>query len=146
MSQTLARGGFSLSRKAIGQASSARKLIPPLALHGGSWQYLKRRKSLFAFWFSCSLSISFTHGLSFCCTYTDTRRAVPCGECLTYAIQLAGYFCLVWVGSGVTQQALSSAEGELWKPVTNKQRDSLPASHSQMANLGRIRNTLYNQI
>lgn len=36
MSQTLARGGFSLSRKAIGQASSARKLIPPLALHGGS--------------------------------------------------------------------------------------------------------------
>lgn len=52
----------------------------------------------------------------------------------------------VWVGSGVTQRALSLAEGELWKPVPNKQRDSLPVSHSQMANLGRIGNILYNQI
>lgn len=43
---------------------------------------------------SCCLSFSFTHGLSFCCTHTDTRGAVPCGEWLTYAIQLVGYFCL----------------------------------------------------
>lgn len=48
------------------------------------------------FWsvFLLSLSFSFTHGVSFCCTHRDTRGAVPCGEWLTYAIQLAGYFCL----------------------------------------------------
>lgn len=52
------------------------------------------KKNLFWSVFLLSLSFSFTHGVSFCCTHRDTRGAVPCGEWLTYAIQLAGYFCL----------------------------------------------------
>lgn len=89
--------------------NSLRERCPDLLL--GGWVYLRPHVSKFPplrshprqtrffygkiiFKNSCCLSFSFTHGLSFCCTHTDTHRAVSCGEWLTYAIQLAGYFCL----------------------------------------------------
>lgn len=93
------------------------------------------------------LSLFFIHPRSVFLLYTHRHtRSCTLWWMAHICHPVSWVFLSVWVGSGVTPQALSSAVGELWKPVTNKQWDSLPASHSQMANLGRIRNILYNQI
>lgn len=85
--------GLSLSRKAISQVSSACKLIPPLPHipFDKVLVYRKGKKTLFCLFFSL-LSLFFIHPRSVFLLYT--LGAAPCGECLTYAIQLVGNFCL----------------------------------------------------
>lgn len=148
MSCTFTCGG--LSRKAISQVSSARKLIPsfppPHTLQLTRFFYEKGGKKTLFCLYPCCLSFSFTHGSVFLLYTHRHTRSCTLWWMSHICHPVSWVFLSVWVGSGVTQQALSSAEGELWKPVTNKQRDSLPAFHSQMANLDRIRNILYNQI
>ncbi len=138
--------GFSLSRKAISQVSSACKLIPPLPHTPIDKVFLRKvKKDTFLSVFL--LSRFFIHPRSVFLLYTHRHtRSCTLWWMSHICHPVSWVFLSVWVGSSVTQQALSSAEGELWKAVTNKQRDSLPASHSQMANLGRIRNILHNQI
>lgn len=135
------------------QLSSTCKLIlPPLHtpadkvfVYGTIKKKKKKPHNVLSVSFSC-LCLPFTLRPYSCWTRTKTHKARTLWWMSHMCHPVSGVFLSVWVGSGVTQQALSSAEGELWKPVTNKQRDSLPASHSQMANLSRITNTLYNHI
>lgn len=80
------------------QLSSTCKLIlPPLHTPADKvFVYGKRRGknyNVLSVSFSC-LCLPFTHRPYSCWTRTETHKAVPCGECLTCAIQLAGYFCL----------------------------------------------------
>lgn len=128
----------------------ARKLIPPLPSHPQLTRFFygKGKKKKKTFFLSAFLpSLFFIHPQSVFLLYTHRHtRSCTLWWMAHICHPVSWVFLSVWVGSGVTPQALSSAVGELWKPVTNKQWDSLPASHSQMANLGRIRNILYNQI
>lgn len=119
--------GFSLSTKAMGQGFSACKLIPPLPYTPMDkvLVYGEEKKTLFGL-FSCCLSYSLTHNLSFCCTHTGTHWAVPCGECLTYAIQLAGYFCLCeWAAVSLSKLWAQWRESCESQPLTSREIPSL---------------------
>lgn len=79
--------------------STCKLILPPFHTPADKvFVYGKRKRkrtpnNVLSVSFSC-LCLPFTHRPYSCWTRTETHKAVPCGECLTCAIQLAGYFCL----------------------------------------------------
>lgn len=87
--------GFSLSRIAISQVSSACKLIPPSPPHP-NWQDLSKESEKRHFPV-CFPAVTPFHSPTVCLSVVHTlthTELYPVVNVFTYAIQLAGYFCL----------------------------------------------------
>lgn len=134
--------GFSLSTRAISQVFSACKLIPPsFSCHTTTtptpnWQGISLQKGgrcgrgekihFSACFPAVSLIRSPTACLSVVHTHRHTQGAVPCGECLTYAIQLAGYFCLCeWAAVSLSKLWAQRRESCESQSLTSREIPSL---------------------
>lgn len=130
--------------QSISQLSCTCKLILPLHPNWQCiWAWKEKEKDYTAVLhdFSFLPSLSCLHPQNV--LLLDTRRNTQ--SCTLWWTShmchpVSGVFLSVWVGSGVTQQRESCESQSLTS------RDSLPASHSQMANLSRITSILYNHI